>query len=70
MSRIYATRNDNGDQVLVAIQCDWCPRTLRPGPHVSDIGWRKGGVAYDWPHHHLSYERDACPSHADELGGP
>jgi hypothetical protein len=57
MSRVYATREDTRERVLVEIKCDWCSSTLRPGPHVTESGWVRGG----WTGSSTEYE--ACPRH-------
>lgn len=41
--RIYATREDNGKPVLVALRCDKCGKKIKPSSLISKSGWSKSG---------------------------
>ena len=43
MSSVYAT-TDYGERVLVRLECDRCPATIRPHPEISKSGWRTCGT--------------------------
>ena len=73
--RVYATRRSEGlrdeedsqERVLVEIKCDWCPRTIKPGPGITNSGWKKGGFAEDFPARSSGTEWQACPDHAHKI---
>jgi len=65
MSRHYAT-DDRGRRFLHYIECDGCPATLKPGPHVRESGWRKTGLFRPGiPGHYEQW--DWCPECEDNL---
>lgn len=43
MSRIYATREDNGKKILVELVCDKCSDTIKPNPDIAQSGWTRHG---------------------------
>jgi len=44
MGRIYATREDTGERVLLELECDGCGATIKPHPEISSSGWVKHAV--------------------------
>jgi hypothetical protein len=43
MGHIYAVREDTGERVLVAIQCDVCNAEVKPNPDIAASGWVEEG---------------------------
>lgn len=40
---VYATRDVDGESVLVAIRCDNCGAEVKPSPEITKSGWVKVG---------------------------
>jgi len=49
MSRIYAIREDNGERVLLRIECDGrdCSAAIVPHRDIAQSGWVKRGFRVD-----------------------
>lgn len=59
--RIYATREDTSERVLIAIKCDVCDAEVKPCPEIAKFGWtRRGG---DMGPGTEKYYVDMCPEH-------
>lgn len=65
MSRVYATREDDGRRVLVEIACDHpgCPATVRPHADIAKSGWTKRGTYEDTYRGTTVVQWDFCPDH-------
>lgn len=57
-------RDSSGN--LVAIECDGCDRTIKPGPDIGKQGWVKEGRVESGPHGRYTYVNDWCPECACE----
>lgn len=57
MPLVYAVREDNGERVLVEIQCDRCDATIKPDQYTSESGW----VKHTRQHHSETLEWWYCP---------
>jgi hypothetical protein len=56
--KIYAKREDNGERILVAIQCDDCDKEIKPNPAISESGWMiQGSIRCG----KKEYENHYCP---------
>lgn len=64
MSRVYATRDDTGERVLVEIQCDRseCRAAIKPNQDIAASGWTKRGERVGASVGD-SIEWDFCPEH-------
>lgn len=59
VSRIYATREDDGKRVLVAICCNGCGVEIKPHAEIASSGWTKRGN--DRGPGTDKFEGDFCP---------
>lgn len=59
MSLIYATREDDGKRVLIALRCDGCGAEIKPHPEIAKSGWIKRG--WDRGIGTEKHEVDECP---------
>ena len=65
MPRIYARREDNGERILVAIQCDKCDAEIEPHPGIARSGWEQVQGAYYSPGDSRNTGRlYYCPDHS------
>lgn len=63
MSRVYAT-TDDGERVLVRLECDGCEASIKPNPEITKSGWMVRGW-YDATGGQ-PYTTEWCPNCAKE----